>query len=209
MALLSMLLLAACSKAAHHPGWVIHSKIELAGPPPPGGYRLIFPYIIGDLYGSPNTGDFVAPVSRAPGSFVLDLNHTQEALERELAPTDFSLRFLHLTPADARIARLTPIALQRDGIDAVGAVQWLDAQSRRPLMLVFVDRPAQIEGSLTRAGATIRYDIRAPKPGYLWIGSVRVGEHETLYTAVPPPRRLVLTISATGPRGRDESKRER
>ncbi len=204
-----LLLLSACSRAPHHPGWVIHSKIGLAGPPPPGGYRLLFPYIVGDLYGSPNTGDFVAPVTRARGSFVLDLNRTQEFLERELAPTNFSLRFLHIIPADTRIARLAPIALQRDGIDAVGTVQWLDAPSRRPLMLVFVDRPAQIEGSLTRAGETIRYDIRAPKSGYVWIGSVPLGQHATLYTAVSPPRRLILTISTTGARGRDESKQEK
>jgi hypothetical protein len=163
VALLSMLLLlSACSRAPHHPGWVIHSKIGLAGPPPRGGYRLLFPYIVGDLYGSPNTGDFVTPVTRDRGSFVLDLNRTQELLERELAPTEFSLRFLHITPADARIARLTPIALQRDGIDAVGTVQWLDAQSRRPLMLVFVDRPAQIEGSLTRAGERLCLDRQRP-----------------------------------------------
>lgn len=195
-----LLLLSACSRAAHHAGWVIHSKIDLVGPAPAGGYRLLFPYIVGDLYGSPDTGDFVAPVMRTPDSFVLDLNRTQELLERELAPTDFSLRFLHIIPADARIARLTPIALQRDGIEAVGTVQWLDAQSRRPLMLVFVDRPAQIEGSLSRAGETSRYDIRAPGSGYLWIGSVPVGRHATLYTAVAPPRRLILMISTTGGR---------
>jgi len=195
-----LLLLSACSRAPHHAGWVIHSRIDLVGPVPAGGYRLLFPYIVGDLYGSPNTGDFVAPVMRTPGSFVLDLNRTQELLERELAPTDFSLRFLQIIPADARIARLTPIALQRDGIDAVGPVQWLDAQSRRPLMLVFVDRPARIEGSVTRAGETSRYDIRAPGSGYVWIGSVPVGQHATLYTAVRPPRRLILTISTTGAR---------
>jgi hypothetical protein len=193
--LLSALLLSACSGAPHQPGWVIRSRIELAGPPPPGGYRLIFPYIAGDLYGYPNTGAFVEPVSRGPGGFVLDLNRTHELLERELEPTDFSLRFLHIAPANARIARLTPMALERDGIDAVGTVQWLDARTRGPLMLVYVDRPARIEGAFTRAGETIRYDIRAATPGYVWIGSVRSGGHATLYTAVPPPRRLILVIS--------------
>lgn len=175
---------------------MIHSSIEVVGPPPAGGYRLIFPYIVGDLYGSPNTGDFVAPVSRTPAGFILDLNRTQEALESELGPTDFSLRFLEVTPHDARIARLTPVALQRNGIEPAGTVEWLDAQSRRPLMLVYVDRPASIAGFLTRGGETIRYDIRAAKPGYVWIGTIRTAEHDTLYTVVPAPRHLVLTISA-------------
>lgn len=187
--------LSGCSRRPHHADWVIHSSLDVIGPPPAGGYRLVFPYIVGDFYGAPNTGGFVAPVSRTPGSFVLDLNRTQEALERELGPTDFSLRFLEIVPHDARIARLAPAALQRDGIDPVGTVEWLDAQSRMPLMLVYIDRPARIAGSLTRDGETIRYEVRAPKPGYFWIGGVQSGPHETLYTVVPSPRHLILTIT--------------
>jgi hypothetical protein len=197
LALVALVLtLPGCSRAPHHPGWVIHSSIEIVGPPPAGGYRLVFPYIVGDFYGSPNTGDFVVPVSRTPAGFTLDLNRTQQALESELGPSDFSLHFLAVAPHDARVARLTPVALQRNGIEPAGAVAWLDAQSRRPLMLVYLDRPASIAGSLTRGGETIRYEIRAAQPGYVWIGTVQKGEHDTLYTVVPPPRHLVLTITA-------------
>lgn len=196
-ALLALLLaLPGCSRGPHHPDWVIHSSVEIVGSPPVDGYRQVFPYIVGDFYGSPNTGDFVAPVSRTPGGFTLDLNRTQEELERELGPTDFSLHFLHVAPHEARLARLTPVALQRDGIEPVGSVEWMDAQSRQPLMLVYVDRPATIAGSLTRGGETIRYDIRAAKPGYVWIGTIRSGELGTLYTVVPPPRHLILRITA-------------
>jgi hypothetical protein len=191
-----LLALPGCSRGPHHPDWVIHSSVEIVGPPPAGGYRLVFPYIVGDFYGSPNTGDFVAPVSRTAAGFTLDLNRTQPALESELGPADFSLRFLRVAPHDARLARLTPVALQRNGIEPAGTVEWLDAQSRQPLMLVYVDRPASIAGSLTRGGETIRYDIRTAKPGYVWIGTVRTGEHATLYTVVRPPRHLVLTIAA-------------
>jgi hypothetical protein len=186
---------AGCSRAPHHPDWVIHSSIEIIGPPPPGGYRLIFPYIVGDFYGAPNTGDFVAPVSRTPGGFTLDLNRTQEKLERVLGPADFELRFMRITPRAARLARLTPIALQPDGIDAVGAMDWLDAQSRKSLMLVYIDRPARIEGSIARRGKTIRYNIGVAGPGYVWIGAIDTAGRGTLYTVVPPPRRLILTIT--------------
>jgi hypothetical protein len=187
--------LSGCARAPHHPDWVIHSGLQIIGPPPAGGYRLAFPYITGDLYGSPNTGDFVVPVSRTPDGFTLDLNRTQKALASELGAAHFSLSFLKISPAEARIARLTPIALQRAGIDPVGTVEWLDAQSRRALMLVYFDRPARIAGSLTRGGETVRYDILAAKPGYVWVGGIEAGEHETLYTVVPPPQRLILTIT--------------
>jgi len=188
--------MAGCGRGPHHPDWVIHSSIEVVGPLPAGGYRLVFPYIVGDFYGSPNTGDFVSPVSRTPRAFTLDLNRTQGELKSELGPTDFSLRFLKLVPHDARLARLTPVALQRNGIEPVGTVEWIDARSREPLMLVYIDRPARIAGSLTRGGDTIRYDIRAARPGYIWIGATRAGEHDTAYTAVPSPQHLVLTITA-------------
>ena len=188
-----------CSRGPHHSGWVIHSAAEIAGPAPAGGYRLVFPYIVGDFYGAPTTGDFVVPVSRTDSGFTLDLNRTQAALESELAPTHFSLRFLEITPAEARIARLAPAALQRNGIDTVGTLEWLDAQSRRPLMLVYIDRPALIAGTLTRGGETVRYDIRVAKAGYVWIGGVEAGAHATLYTVVPPPRHLILMIDTPDP----------
>ncbi len=191
-----LLALSGCSRAPRHPGWVIHSSIEVIGSLPTGGYRLVFPYIVGDFYGSPDTGDFVAPVSRTAGGFTLDLNRTQKELESELGPTEFSLRFLKIVPHDARLARLAPAALQRNGIEPVGAVEWLDAGTHRPVMLVYIDRPARIEGSLTRGGETIRYDVPAAKAGYVWIGETHPGAHDTLYTTVSTPQHLVLTITA-------------
>ena len=189
--------MAASRPEPHHPDWVIHSSIKFVRvTAPAGGYRLIFPYIVaGDFYGSPNTGAFVAPVSRTSGGFTLDLNRTQAALESELGPTDFELRFMKITPRDARLARLAPVALQRDGIEPVGTMDWLDAQSDKSLMLVYVDRPARIEGAVTRGGETIRYDIRVARPGYVWIGAIQTGGHDTLYTTVPPPQQPVLTIT--------------
>jgi hypothetical protein len=200
IALLALLAaLSGCSRLPHHPGWVIRSSIAIVGPPPADGYRLIFPYIVGDFYGPPSTGNFVAPVSGGATGFTLDLNRTQDALEKVLEPVDFSLRFLEVVPHDARVARLAPAALQRNDIGPVGTVEWLDARSRQPLMLVYVDRPARIAGSVTRGGETVRYDIRAAKPDYVWIGGVRVSEHDTLYTVVPAPQHLILTITTRRP----------
>lgn len=190
----ALLALAGCSRGPRHPDWVIHCAIEVIGPAPAGGYRLVFPYIVGDFYGPPGTGDFVVPVTRTASGFTLDLNLTQTALESELAPADFSLRLLKAVPADTRLARLAPAALQRNGIDPVGIVEWSDANSRRPLMLVYVDRPAWIEGSYLRGGETTRYDIHVTRPGYVWIAGVPASAHDTLYTIVPAPKHLVLTI---------------
>ena len=189
--------LAGCSREPHHPDWVIHSSIEVIGPPPAGGYRLIFPYIVGDLYGSSNTGAFrrAGDAGHPPASHSTSTARRRR-WRRSSGPPISSSDFMKIMPRDARLARLAPVALQRDGIDAVGTMDWLDAQSRRSLMLVYVDRPARIEGAITRGGKTIRYDVRVARPGYVWIGAIETGGHDTLYTAVPPPQHPVLTITA-------------
>ncbi len=184
---------------------MIPFSLEIAGPPPPGGYRLLFPYIVGDLYGSPTTGAFVHPIARPGGRFELDLNRTYRDLRRELAATDFSLGFLRITPPQARIARLAPLALERGGIEPVGTAEWLDARTGRALMLIYFDRPARIEGGLTRGGETVRYAIAAPKAGYLWVGSRMAAPHEMLFGVVPRPRRLILRIRTSGHRPSGQS----
>jgi hypothetical protein len=195
----ALALLAGCARPPHHPGWVIRFSIEVVGPQPAGGYRLLFPYIVGDLYGSPTTGDFVRPMSGSGGALVLDLNRTSGALERELGPTDFSLGFLKISPPEARIARLAPLALERHGIDPVGSAEWRDARSRDTLMLIYFDRPARITGGIARNGATLRYDITAPKAGYVWVAARETAPREMLFTSVPRPPRLLLIIR-TAPR---------
>ncbi|HEV2213497.1 MAG TPA: hypothetical protein VGS99_09135, partial [Gammaproteobacteria bacterium] len=122
-----------------------------------------------------------------------------------LEPTDFGLRFLRIAPHDARLARLTPVALQSNGIESVGTVEWRDARSHRPLMLVYFDRPARIEGSFIHGSQTLRYDIRAAKAGYVWVGTFQASEHDSLYTGVPPPQRLILTITTVSPTTRSGS----
>ncbi len=195
----ALALLAGCSPAPPHPGWVIPFTLEVQGPPAPGGYRLLFPYIAGDLYGTVNTGDFVHPVRGPAGALVLDLNRTAGDLRRELVSTHFSLAFLSITPPEARIARLAPLALERGGIDPVGRAEWLDAGSGRPLMLVYFDRPARITGVLTRHGETLRYDIAARRAGYVWVGEWAPAPHERLFSAVPSPARVILRIRMRAP----------
>src|SRR5581483_2584589 len=72
-ALAALAMLAGCSRQAPvtaHADWVIHSRIVFLmqdlttarAALPLSQFRLVFPYIAGDLYGAPTTGDFVQPV---------------------------------------------------------------------------------------------------------------------------------------------------
>ncbi|MGH8140130.1 MAG: hypothetical protein ACREVV_18285 [Steroidobacteraceae bacterium] len=209
LALAVLLAIAGCGKARReqHPDWVIRARIvflseDLRSPrtaPPLTQLRLLFPYIAGDLYGAPTTGDFIHPVIGADYRFEIDLNRSREFLLASLEPTQFSLSFLRIQPTEARIARLAPMALQADGIEQVGRVDWVDARSKQPLLLVYVDRAARITGRTLAKGRYLQYDIRADSPGYVWIER-QVEAAGDVYRVVPRPAELILAVTpVTGP----------
>jgi hypothetical protein len=166
---------------------------ERAGPSP-AQFRVVFPYIAGDLYGAATTGDFLHPPIQADGGFEIDLNRVQEALEKSLEPTEFSLTYLHIVPAEARIARLAPMALQADGIEQVGHTEWVDSGSRRSVLLVYVDRAASVTGQTVIKGRALRYDVRVDGPGYVWIERQTQPDAD-VYKAIPRPAAVILGVT--------------
>ncbi|MGH8211139.1 MAG: hypothetical protein ACREU6_16385 [Steroidobacteraceae bacterium] len=198
-------LLAGCGENESEPrqGWVLHSQIRFFSADlrvardslPRTTFRLFFPYIAGDLYGPATTGDFIHPAINADLRFEIDFARVQQDLARSLEPTQFSLDYLKIDPPDARIARLAPLALQPDGIEQVATTDWIDAGTHERLLLVYVDRPARITGALVRDDYTIRYNVRATTPGYIWIARRQTDDGEQMYTEVQKPQTVVLALT--------------
>jgi hypothetical protein len=187
---------------AHRPGWQIHARLVFLAAdlrserpaPPRASYRLWFPYVTGDLYGAPGTGDFINASVGADGVIDIDLGATERDLVHSLEPTEFSLSYLKIEPAAARIARLAPAALQANGIDPIGTTEWVDLDSRESLMLVYADRASRISGRRSARGTSVSYDVRFPGAGYVWIAGRESGQGVT-YIAVPRPAHLALAIT--------------
>jgi len=186
---------------AHRPGWQIHARLVFLTAdlrteqpaPPRASYRLWFPYVTGDLYGSPSTGDFVNATVQPDGVIDIDLGATEPDLVSSLEPTEFSLSYLKIEPASARIARFAPMALEANGIDPIGTAEWVDLDSRETLLLVYADRAAHITGHTLARGTPVSYDIRFPAAGYVWIAGRESGQGTT-YLAVSRPMHLALAI---------------
>jgi hypothetical protein len=85
--------------------------------------------------------------------------------------------------------------LQPDGIEQVAAADWVNEYTHERLMLVYVDRPARITGALVRDDYTIRYNVRAAAPGYIWIARRRTDDGEQMYTEVEKPDKVVLALT--------------
>ena len=200
--LLCVLALAGCARSQpERPEWIIRSRLVFMtddlgserAPLAPERFRLLFSYIAGDLYGPPTTGDFIHPALGPGYSFEINLNRTHGALLASLEPTDFRLSYLRIDPPEARVARLAPLMLQADGIEEVGQLEWFDPQSRRELLLLYLDRPANITGRTMARGRPLRYAIRARVADYVWVAR-QSNQSEDVYTAVPSPARVLLAV---------------
>ena len=153
--------------------------------------RLWMPFVVGDIYGSPNAGELVAVTLKPDMSFSVNLNDAIAGLEKSLVPTEFSQHWMAIEPANARIARLSPFVMPEDGIAPVGMTEWLDEATGTKLMLIYVDRPSHVRGEIVYDGRNLRFDIEAKQAGFLWI---RQPEGSGTYQAAPRPVQVVLAV---------------
>jgi hypothetical protein len=200
---LSLLMLVACGKRAdapppQQPALIVQSHVafyEADGKTlreaPKEPLRIWAPYLVGDIYGSPNEGEIVPVALQSDLSFSMNLNGAGKILEKGLVPTQFSQKWMAIEPANARVARVLPFVLPADNIQPVGVSEWLDAESGAQLMLIYVDRPAVIRGDIVYESRRLQFDIQAKEAGYLWI---RQPEGNGTFRAVPWPKKVVLAV---------------
>ncbi len=198
-----LVLLGSCTPASEdatppHPDWIIKTQVafyendhKTLRSAPHEHLRLWMPYVVGDIYGSPNAGE-IAPVVLQPDlAFTLNLNLRYLRLPDALVPTAFSQKWMTIEPAAARIARLSPFVLPADGIVPVGMCEWLDADTGSRLLLIYLDRAARIRGEIVHEGRNLQFDIDAREAGYVWVSQP---EGSGVYRVVPRPPRLTLAV---------------
>ncbi len=155
--------------------------------------RLWAPYIVGDLYGSPNGGEITPVVLNSDRTFTLNLNESGALLEKALVPTQFSQQWMTIEPANARVARLLPFVMPVDGITPLGTAEWLDPATGSRWMLLYLDRPARIVGDIVYEGRKLQFDIAAAQAGYVWVQQPEPAGSGA-FTAAPRPAKLVLAV---------------
>ena len=197
------MLVSACEKPSDdakppHEDWIVESHVVFvaadgrtprAAPQEP--LRFWMPYVVGDIYGSPNAGE-ISPVTLRPDlTFTVNLNLGHRKLGRALVPTEFSQKWMMIEPKEARVARHSPCVMPADGIVPLGRTEWLDTDTGTRLLLIYVDRPARIRGEIVYEGRSLNFDIDAKQAGYLWVTQP---EKSGEYRVVPRPAHLVLAV---------------
>ena len=160
-------------------------------PTPKEPMRLWMPYVVGDFYGAPNEGEPVPVTLKDDLTFTLDLNQSHKRLSKSLVPTAFSQKWMTIEPAAARVARLSPWLMPKEGITPLGLTEWLDPATGSKLMLIYVDRPARIRGEIVYESRNLRFDIEAKEAGFLWVYQP---EDSGEYRAALPPVHPILAV---------------
>jgi hypothetical protein len=193
------LLLTACARPAPpRAEWIISAQVEFRAAdgtaraaPPAKDARLWMPWVLGDLYGAPDGGELAPVALQGDYRFTLDLNATTriaQALAKE--QTEFTEAWIHIEPAEARMARLVPYVLEANGIAPLGEAEWMDATGQR-LMLLYFDRAARIVGRYQRDSLTLEFAVVAEAPGYVWVVSPT---GSGIFKNAPFPQRVMLAV---------------
>jgi hypothetical protein len=203
LAVVLVCLMGACDRSPpHREDWVVRSKVVFLSPdlrkdrkaPPVSEMRVWFPYVSGDFYGPPTTGSFHEVSLRPDLSFELDLNKAHGSVVKSLNRTAFaSMPALAIEPPEARIARLLPFVLQANGIEPLGQAEWVDADTKQRLMLVYFDRKARIVGSQQSEDRTLIYDVWTNEPGYVWVS--QTDNKSTSEWTRARPKQVLLAVT--------------
>ncbi len=181
-----------------HPDCIIKSEVafyeadlKTPRPAPNEPLRLWVPYVVGDLYGSPNEGELAPVVLNPDLTFMIDLNVRHLRLAPALVPTAFSQKWMTIEPAAARVARVSPFIVPKEGGLPLGMSEWLDTDTGTRLLLIYLDRPARIRGEIVYQGRNLSWDIDAREAGYVWVSQP---QESGVYRVVPQPAHLQLAV---------------
>jgi len=166
--------------------WRFEARVSIEeGPLEAGEFSLIVPYVLGDMYGGPDSEAYLTPAVSANGAFTVDLNLVHDAMLRELdarEPQPLRDNRMHIEPATVRFATLSPEIVDRR-FKSLGNTNWVNRDSDRVQRLIYFDGPARLTGN--------DLDIRVTEAGYVW---VEMPSSPAVARIVPPPRDLVLAF---------------
>jgi hypothetical protein len=199
--------LTACSSghdsAGVGPDWKLRTRVEFVesdfktvrAPLDPASFYLAFPFIGGDLYGTPTTHDFVRVEVDSHYSFVLDLTTSERFARRAARPAGIGEGRVRGTPAAVGLARVATFTMDAETGQRAGFTAWSDATGDGNLVLAYFDGPGSIVGAFTEDGHEYRFNIAVEKEGYAWLRRRKIAENVSEMVVSEWPGELVLRVA--------------
>jgi hypothetical protein len=145
---------------------------EAARPKPLRAARLLFPYIPGDLYGAPGPTVMFSATTDLELRFKLDLTPHRAAIDR--ASTVVKSPEMKVEPKETRFGRVGTFPHAVDGNRSLGGGAFYDPATRSNVLLVYVDRPCTMGGSVRRYGMVLEVDLKFAEAGFHWVRLAQV-----------------------------------
>jgi hypothetical protein len=179
-----------CGRSVNAPSrvdWIISSTIDdRRGQLKPGKYRLIAPYVLGNVYGNPTSTGYTTASLSDDGSFELDLNQGHASMLADLLELEehhLSDNRIRIDPSNVRFAMVSPFIV--DGrTNTLGTARWVDERSGNTLRLLYFDAPARLRGH--------NFDVDVKEAGYVWVETLPATDEKRV---VPRPENLVLAFT--------------
>jgi len=187
----------------HNPGLVINARVHFVQDDghmsrealPVEAFVLWFPFIGGDLYGSPTTGDFIRPRVAADYSFSFDLNNALAAAKRSVKVAAWSYGQSEIKPADLKMLRVATFALNRKTVKRVAYTGWRNGETGESFVLAYFDRAGTISGSGSFKGHQTEYRLDVPSDGFYWLQYEESSTGTAVSVRTAKPENLVLTLA--------------
>jgi hypothetical protein len=158
----------------------------------------VFPLMTGQIIGHPGSKQAWSVVDRERAAFDLPLKNLLVAAPEPLT-ADARKSGVHIDPDNTRVLRVATLVGDAATHQLIQAtVGFRDSQAGDQVMvLVYVDRPCRMTGSLTAPEGQLMLDITLSSPGFHWLSFPTKGAGDMNVRAHEDTDTVLLVVSGT------------
>ena len=157
---------------------------------------LVFPYIPGQIFGSPGSELLFTRLLTPRSELQLELENALPGLQdgATILQTVAETAGLTIRPAQARLARIGTFPFDAQTLEPLGEGGFIDATTREHLILMYFDRPCVLSGTLYINQDEYVHDIAIPAAGFHFLRLQQQGAGRHLLSRAEVTSGIVFSI---------------
>ena len=162
----------------------------------PGHIVLVFPYVPGQIFGSPGSELLFTYLLTPQSELQLELENALPGLQdgAALLKTVEETAGLTMRPAQTRLARIGTFPFDAKTLEPLGEGGFIDSSTREHLILMYFDRPCVLSGTLYTDQDEYVHDIAIPAAGFHFLRVQQQGAGRHLLSRAVDTSGIVFSI---------------
>ena len=162
----------------------------------PGHLLLVFPYIPGQIFGTPGSDLLFTERLTPGGTLHLELESALPGLQEGAATLRATAdsEGLSVKPARTRLARIGTFPFDAKTLEPLGEGGFIDGRTREHMILVYFDRPCVLSGTLNVDQEVYVHDIVIPAAGFHFLRIQQTGAGRYVLSRADETSRIVFSI---------------